>query len=293
MLPKEIIKKIQQIQIRTSRVVNDLFAGEYVSVFKGRGIEFDEVREYQPGDEIRTIDWNVTARMGRPFVKKYVEERELTVMLVVDVSGSEEFGSAANFKREIASEIAAVLAFSAIRNKDRVGLIAFTDEVEKFVPPKKGRRHVLRLIREVLYFQPVRRGTKISAALEYLSKVTTRRAVVFVISDFADAGYERDLRIASRRHDIIAVTVRDPRESDFPEIGFIELQDAETGERMLVDSRSPVFSANLHALTEKEDGRRRSLFRSASVDEISVTTDKPYIRDLLKFFRMRERRMRH
>ena len=293
MLPKEIIKKIQQIQIRTSRVVNDLFAGEYVSVFKGRGIEFDEVREYQPGDEIRTIDWNVTARMGRPFIKKYVEERELTVMLLVDVSGSEEFGSAANFKREIASEIAAVLAFSAIRNKDRVGLIAFTDEVEKFVPPKKGRRHVLRLIREVLYFQPARRGTKISAALEYLSKVTTRRAVVFVISDFTDVGYERDLRIASRRHDIIAVTVRDPRESDFPEIGFIELQDAETGERMLVDSRSPVFSANLHALTENEDGRRRSLFRSASVDEISVTTDKPYIHDLLKFFRMRERRMRY
>jgi len=273
--------------------VNDLFAGEYVSVFKGRGIEFDEVREYQPGDEIRTIDWNVTARMGRPFIKKYVEERELTVMLLVDVSGSEEFGSVVSFKREVASEIAAVLAFSAIRNKDRVGLIAFTDEVEKFVPPKKGRRHVLRLIREVLYFQPVRRGTKISVALEYLSKVTTRRAVVFVISDFADAGYERDLRIASRRHDIIAVTVRDPRESDFPEIGFVELEDAETGERMLVDSRSPVFSANLHALTEKEDGRRRSLFRSASVDEISVTTDKPYIRDLLKFFRMRERRMRH
>jgi len=293
MLPKEIIKKIQQIQIRTSRVVNDLFAGEYVSVFKGRGIEFDEVREYQPGDEIRTIDWNVTARMGRPFIKKYVEERELTVMLLVDVSGSEEFGSVVSFKREVASEIAAVLAFSAIRNKDRVGLIAFTDEVEKFVPPKKGRRHVLRLIREALYFQPRRKGTKTSAALEYLSKVTTRRAVVFVISDFADTGYERDLRIASRRHDIIAVTVRDPRERDFPEIGFVELEDAETGERMLVDSRSPVFTANLQALAANEDGRRRSLFRSAKVDEISVTTDKPYIYDLLKFFRMRERRMQY
>ena len=293
MLPKEIIKKIQQIQIRTSRVVNDLFAGEYVSVFKGRGMEFDEVREYQPGDEIRSIDWNVTARMGRPFVKKFVEERELTVMLLVDVSGSEEFGSVASFKREIASELAAVLAFSAIRNKDRVGLIVFTDEVEKFVPPKKGRRHVLRLIREVLYFKPRRRGTKIAAALEYLSKVTSRRAVVFVISDFADSGFERDLRIASRRHDIIAITVRDPRERDFPEVGFIELEDAETGERMLVDSRGVMFGANLRALADSRDNSRKTLFRSADVDEISVTTDRPYIHDLLKFFRMRERRMRY
>jgi uncharacterized protein (DUF58 family) len=293
MLPKEIIKKIQQIQIRTSRVVNDLFAGEYVSVFKGHGMEFDEVREYQPGDEIRSIDWNVTARMGRPFVKKFVEERELTVMLLVDVSGSEEFGSVASFKREIASELAAVLAFSAIRNKDRVGLIVFTDKVEKFVPPKKGRRHVLRLIREVLYFKPRRRGTKIAAALEYLSKVTSRRAVVFVISDFADSGFERDLRIASRRHDIIAVTVRDPRERDFPEVGFIELEDAETGERMLVDSRGVMFGANLRALADSRDNSRKTLFRSADVDEISVTTDRPYIHALLKFFRMRERRMRH
>ena len=292
MLPKEIIKKIQQIQIRTNRVVNDLFAGEYVSVFKGRGIEFEEVREYQPGDEIRTIDWNVTARMGRPFVKKFVEERELTVMLLVDVSGSEEFGSAGSFKREIASELAAVLAFSAIRNKDRVGLIAFTDEVEKFVPPKKGRRHVLRLIREVLYFQPARRGTNISAALEYLLKVTTRRAVVFVISDFADAGYDRDLKIASRRHDIVAVTVTDPREREFPSLGFVELQDAETGERMLVDSRRQSFRASFQALAQKAASDRKSLFRSAEVDEIIVTTDKPYIHDLLKFFRMRERRMR-
>jgi uncharacterized protein (DUF58 family) len=293
MLPKEIIKKIQQIQIRTSRVVNDLFAGEYVSVFKGRGIEFEEVREYQPGDEIRTIDWNVTARMGRPYVKKFVEERELTVMLLVDLSGSEEFGSTRSFKREIASELAAVLAFSAIRNKDRVGLIVFTDEIEKFVPPKKGRRHVLRLIREVLYFQPKRRGTNLSAALEYLSKVTNRRAVVFAISDFADTGYERALRIASKRHDIIAVTIGDPRERDIPALGFIELQDAETGERMLVDSRSRFFRDSFHSLALKAADDRKSLFRSANVDEIAVTTDKPYIGDLLKFFRMRERRMRY
>jgi uncharacterized protein (DUF58 family) len=292
MLPKEIIKKIQQIQIRTSRVVNDLFAGEYVSVFKGRGIEFEEVREYQPGDEIRSIDWNVTARMGRPYIKKFVEERELTVILLVDVSGSEEFGSARSFKREIASELAAVLAFSAIRNKDRVGLIAFTDEIEKFVPPKKGRRHVLRLIREVLYFQPRRRGTNVAAAIEYLSKVTTRRAVVFLISDFADSGFDRALKVASRRHDIIAVTIRDPRESEFPALGFVELEDAETGERMLVDSRSGSFREAFSSLARKGEGARKTLFRSAGVDEIAVATDRPYFQDLLKFFRMRERRMR-
>jgi uncharacterized protein (DUF58 family) len=292
MLPKEIIKKIQQIQIRTNRVVSDLFAGEYVSVFKGRGIEFEEVREYQPGDEIRTIDWNVTARMGRPYIKKFVEERELTVMLLVDVSGSEEFGSAKSFKREIASELAAVLAFSAIRNKDRVGLIAFTDEIEKFVPPKKGRRHVLRLIREVLYFQPRRRGTNVAAAIEYLSKVTTRRAVVFLISDFADSGFDRALKVASRRHDIIAVTIRDPRESEFPALGFVELEDAETGERMLVDSRSGSFREAFSSLARKGEGARKTLFRSAGVDEIAVATDRPYFQDLLKFFRMRERRMR-
>jgi uncharacterized protein (DUF58 family) len=292
MLPKEIIKKIQQIQIRTNRVVSDLFAGEYVSVFKGRGIEFEEVREYQPGDEIRSIDWNVTARMGRPYIKKFVEERELTVILLVDVSGSEEFGSARSFKREIASELAAVLAFSAIRNKDRVGLIAFTDKIEKFVPPKKGRRHVLRLIREVLYFQPSRRGTSVAAAIEYLSKVTTRRAVVFLISDFADFGFDRALKVASRRHDIIAVTIRDPRESDFPPLGFVELEDAETGERMLVDSRSGSFREAFSSLARKGEGARKTLFRSADVDEITVATDRPYFQDLLKFFRMRERRMR-
>ncbi len=292
MLPKEIIRKIQQIQIRTSRIVNDLFAGEYVSVFKGRGMEFEEVREYQPGDEIRAIDWNVTARMGRPFVKKFVEERELTVMLLVDVSGSQEFGSAAAFKREIAGELAAVLAFSAIRNKDRVGLLAFTGEIEKFVPPKKGSRHVLRLIREVLYFKPRGRRTNISTALEYLSKVTRRRAVAFVISDFSDSGYERALRIASQRHDIIALSISDPRESVFPSLGFVELEDAESGERMLVDARGRAFASAFGDLARNAETARRSLFRSAGVDEIAVTTDKPYIHDLLKFFRMRERRMR-
>ncbi len=292
MIPKEIIKKIQRIQIYTNRMVSDVFAGEYQSVFKGRGMEFDEVREYQPGDEVRDIDWNVTARMGRPFIKKFVEERELTVMLLVDASASSRFGTRRRFKSELAAELCAVLAFSAIRNKDRVGLIVFTDRIEKFVPPGKGSRHVLRVIREVLYFQPEGKGTDITLALDYLSKVTTRQTVSFLVSDFEAAGYAKALRIANKRHDLISVMISDPREEKLPRVGFIRLQDAESGEEILVDSRD----RNLHRLYREENLKRKEetlkIFRSSGVDCIQVSTDQPYVAELMGFFRRRERRFR-
>jgi len=215
-IPKELLKQIRRIQIRTSHLVNDVLAGQYESVFKGQGMEFKEVREYQPGDDIRSIDWNVTARTGRPFVKLFTEERELTVMLVVDVSGSGIFGSQEKLKNEMAAELCALLAFSAIKNNDKVGLIMFTGDVEKYVPPKKGRPHVLRVIREVLYYEPVNRGTDLVAALEFLNRVTTRRCVVFLVSDFMAEGYEKVLRVVSKRHDVIAVTITDPREEALP-----------------------------------------------------------------------------
>ena len=231
MIPKEILKKVRQIQIRTRSVVSDMFAGQYHSVFKGQGMEFQEVREYAPGDEIRSIDWNVTARMGHPFIKKYREERELTVMLLVDISGSQSFGSGAQFKKDLAAELAAVLAFAAIQNNDRVGLILFTDQIEHYVPPKKGPRHVLRVIRDVLYFEPKHRGTAIGPALDYLNKVAHRKTVTFVISDFLDDNFKRALSVTARRHDLISIVTRDPRESEWPDAGIIEWQDAETGRR--------------------------------------------------------------
>lgn len=290
MIPKEILKQVRRIQILTSRMVNDVMAGEYHSTFKGRGMEFDEVREYSPGDEIRSIDWNVTARTGTPYVKKYVEERELTVMLLVDASSSGGFGSVAKTKSEIAAEMCAVLAFSAIKNNDKVGLIIFTDQIEKFVPPKKGRSHVLRVIREVLYYKPKGRGTNIAGALEYLKKVTHRKTVAFLVSDFLAENYQRPLSIANKGHDLVAITVTDPREIDLPNIGFIELEDAETGEVVLVDTRDPAFRERFTGLTSDKMREREKLFRSSGVDSIDVRTDKPYVEPLRRFFRMRERR---
>ena len=239
MIPREIFKKVRQIEIRTNREVTDVLGGQYHSVFKGRGMEFEEVREYLPGDEVRSIDWNVTARFGHPFIKKFKEERELTVMLVVDVSASGQFGSVRQTKNELAAELAAVLAFSAIRNNDKVGLIMFTDRIEKFVPPKKGRRHVLRVVREILAFQPQGRGTDLQLALDYLNSVQSRRAVTFVVSDFQvtdEESVRKKLRVASKRHDVIALSLRDPREEELPAVGLLELRDAETGERALVDT---------------------------------------------------------
>lgn len=290
MIPKEILDKVQRIQIYTSHMVNNVFAGEYESVFKGRGMEFDEVREYQPGDEVRTIDWNVTARMDHPYVKRFVEERELTVMLLVDMSASGAFGTINRTKNELAAELGAVLAFSAIRNKDKVGLILFTDRIEKFIPPRKGTRHVLRVIRELLYFKPEGRGTDITCALEYLNKVTIRKSVSFVISDFLTTGFQKALQIANKRHDVISVLVEDPREREFPAAGIIELEDLEKGESILVDTRDTAVRHEYTLLTNKQRTDTLSLFRKAGVDCIEVNTKGPYTEALVKFFRMRERR---
>lgn len=290
MIPKEILKKVRRIQITTSRMVNDVFAGQYLSVFKGRGMEFDEVREYQPGDEVRDIDWNVTARMGRPFVKKFMEERELTVMLLVDMSASSRFGTRRRFKNELAAELCSVLAFSAIRNKDKVGLIIFTDRIEKFIPPGKGSRHVLRVIREVLYFQPRGKKTDITAALDYLNQVTRRKTVTFLVSDFETSGFDRALKVANKRHDLIAVTITDPRERDLPDVGLIRLRDAETGEEMLVDTSSPDLRKLFRERSRRDEEELIRLFRVHNIDHIRLTTDRPYEKELLRFFRRRERK---
>ena len=290
MISKDIVKKIQQIQIHTRRLVNEAFVGEYHSVFKGRGMEFDEVREYQPGDEIRTIDWNVTARMGRPFIKRYVEERELTVMLLVDVSASGNFGSIKHLKNEVATEICAILAFSAIKNNDKVGMIMFTDKIEKFIPPKKGPKHVLRVIRELLCSQPTGKGTNISVALEYLNKITHRRTISFVVSDFIANDYSHAVRIANKRHDMIAITIADPREQELPNVGFIELRDAESGEILLLDTADSLARKEFGALNNRRRQEQSRLFRSMGVDEILINTNRHHVEPIVRFFRMREKR---
>ncbi|MEE4311328.1 MAG: DUF58 domain-containing protein [candidate division KSB1 bacterium] len=292
MIPKEILKKVKRIEIATRGLVNDVFSGEYHSVFKGRGMEFSEVREYQLGDDIRSIDWNVTARMGHPYVKVFEEERELTVMLLVDVSSSGNFGTVERMKGEIAIEICALLAFSAIKNNDKVGLIIFTDTVEKFVPPKKGKSHVLRVLRELLYHEPRGSKTNISEALEYFSRVTKRRSVVFLVSDFISENYEKALQIANKRHDIVAITVTDPRELELPDVGFIELEDAETGEIFTVDTSYSGIRGMFREQTSDVVMKRTKLFQSMNVDHIDIKTDQSYIDPLIRFFRMRAKRFR-
>ena len=287
---KEILKKIQRIEIFTNRLVNTVFAGEYESVFKGQGITFDEVREYQVGDEIRTIDWNVTARMGQAYIKKYVEERELVMMLVVDMSASTSFGSIAETKAEIAAEIAALLAFSAIKNNDKVGLICFTDTVEHFVAPRKGKRHVLRVVRDILRFQPEQSGTNIETALTFVDKVLKPHSVVFLISDFKDTGYEKQLRLSSKRHSLIAITLQDRRELELPDVGLIELEDAESGETMVVDTRSEEARHLYTELNQRADAERRQVFRANQVDAIDIRTDESYVKPLIRFFRQRAAR---
>jgi len=290
MIPKELAKKIRLIQISTSKAVNDVLAGEYESVFKGRGMEFDEVREYQPGDDVRTIDWNVTARTGKPFVKRFREERELTVMFLVDLSASGSFGSVRQLKNEMAAEVCALLAFAATKNNDKVGLIVFTDHVEMFIPPKKGSRHVLRVIREILSFQPGRAGTDIAQALDYVGRVQAKRAVVFLISDFQAEGFERALRVLGRRHDMIAVTIGDPRELSLPDVGLLELEDAETGEVVLIDTGDPEVRRQYERLGRETASKLAGIFRSMGVDQIEIRTGRDYVRDLIKFFKKRERR---
>ena len=288
MIPKEIFKKVRQIEIKTRGLVNEVFSGEYHSAFKGRGMEFAEVREYQPGDDIRTIDWNVSARQRKPFVKVFEEERELTVMLIVDISQSSQFGSSERMKGEIAVELAALLAFSAIKNNDKVGLILFTEKIELYIPPQKGKQHVLRVIRELLYFKPSGTGTDLNAALEYLNRVTKRKATCFIISDFISDDFKKSLQIVNKRHDMIAIHIRDPREISLPNVGLIEFEDAETGEVVLLDTSDGMFQDMFSESNEKDDIEKIEFFKQIGVDLINIRTDKSYIDPIVRFFRSRE-----
>jgi uncharacterized protein (DUF58 family) len=292
MLPSETLRQAKRIQIRTRRLVDGLFAGPYHSVFKGHGIEFAEVREYIPGDDVRMIDWNVTARLGHPFVKRYVEERELTVMLLVDVSASGRFGSVARQKTEIAIELAALLALAASRNHDRVGLILFSDRIERFVAPQKGKNRALRLIYETLALAPQGRGTDLAGALDYLHRVTPRRAVVFVISDFLASDYERQIRLIHRRHDLVPICIADRREQELPDVGLLALADLETGQPVLVDTGSARVRAFYKAQWLERQSALRRLFQRLGLDLIEVTTDQSYVQALLRFFHLREQRLR-
>lgn len=292
MLPREVLRQIRHLHLFARKAVEDLLGGEYRSVFKGMGIAFEEVREYQPGDDVRTIDWNVTARMGHPYIKRFVEERELTLILMVDVSGSQKFGTHYQQKREVAAELAALLAFSAVSNNDKVGLVAFSDGVEKYLPPRKGTRHVLRLIRDILYFEPARPGTSLREGLDFLNRVQHRRAIVFLLSDFLDHGYERLLRRTGRHHDLVLVRIADAREQELPAAGLVELEDAETGRQQLVDTSSPAVRAAYSRAAVERRAELRQLADSARIDLIEVTTDGRHLDALVRFFELRERRLR-
>ena len=302
MLPKDLFQKVRRIQIITSRLVTDVFAGQYHSVFKGQGIEFEEVREYQLGDDVRSIDWNVTARTGKVHSKKFIEERELTVMLLVDASLSCRFATVNALKSQLAAEIAAVLAFSAIRNNDKVGLIIFTDRVEKFIPPRKGMQNVLRVIREVLYFQPEHHSTDMTQALEFLSQVTTRRTVAFLISDFFESaanfsgrtsngtGLKKAMAIANKRHDLIAITLNDPREVQLTDCGMVLLEDAETSAGVLVDTSDPKVRSDYHRQAINRLETRHRFFHTIGVDYMNISTDQPYTNEMVRFFLTRRKR---
>jgi uncharacterized protein (DUF58 family) len=290
MLSPEVLRQIRRLQLRARRIVDNLLGGEYHSVFKGMGIAFEEVREYQPGDDVRTIDWNVTARMGRPFIKRFIEERELTVMLVLDCSSSQEFGTQRQAKREVAAELAAVIAFSAISNNDKVGLIAISDRVELFLPPRKGTRRVLRLIRDVLSYEPNQRGTCLRAGLDFLNRVLRRRAIVFLLSDFLDQGYEASLKRTGRRHDLIAVRIGDPCEDELPSVGLLEVEDTETGRRLLIDTSSRAVREAYARAAQQRQEKFRQAARAAHVDLVEVSTAGGHFDELVRFFKQRERR---
>jgi uncharacterized protein (DUF58 family) len=289
MLSRERLRQVRRLQLQARRAVEDQLGGSYRSVFKGAGIAFEEVREYQPGDDIRAIDWNVTARMGHPFVKRFVEERELTVMMVVDGSASQAFGTGIQQKREAAAELAAVVAFSAIANNDRVGLLHFTDRVERIVPPRKGGRHVLRLLRELLFFQPQGRGTKIKEALRVVNRVLHRRALLFLFSDFLDRDYEPALKRTGRRHDLIAVALSDPRELEMPNVGLLQLEDVEEGKMVLLDTSSKAVREAFVQRNQDRQERLRQLARSGRIGLIEVSTDGGGLDALARFFRLRQR----
>ncbi len=288
---QEILRKIRALEIKTRGLVDAAFAGDYHSVFKGRGMNFEDVREYQPGDEIRSIDWNVTARLGSPFVKKFTEERELTVMLIVDVSASGNFGSTSQSKRELAAEVACLLAFSAIRNNDKVGLLLFSDRLELFIPPKKGRSHTLRIIREILFFEPAGRGTDAAAALDHLNNIVTRRAVVFLISDFQAPDFSRELAVTARRHDLIAIRIRDERETALPNIGILTLEDAETGDQIEINTADRNVRSRFTALAEAQQAELKRVLRQNRIDRIDLRTGDDYLPALRAFFKSRERRV--
>jgi len=290
MIPRQILQKVKRIEIRTRGLVNDLFGGEYHSVFKGRGMTFSEVREYQPGDDIRLIDWNVTARTGSPFIKIFEEERELTVYLLVDISASGEFGSGQQLKQEIGAEIAAVLGFSAIKNNDKVGLILFSDEIEKYVVPKKGKSHVLRVVRELLYTVPERTGTSLKNALDYLLKVAKRKSVVFIISDFLDQEYWSSLKVVNRKHDVIGIHLYDPAETNMPDMGLAKVEDPETGESFWVDTSSKDAQDRLRKEIQTRQEKFKKDAQKIGFDMIPIATDQDYVEPLMSFFRMREKR---
>ncbi len=293
MLPADVLRQVRRLHLRARRLVQTLLGGEYHSAFKGAGLSFEEVREYQPGDDVRTIDWNVTARTGHPFIKRFVEERELTLFLVVDVSASTRFGTGLHTKRAAAAELAALLALCAVSNNDRVGLVGFTSEVERFVPPNKGPRHVLRLLRDILAFEPQKTGTDLAAALDYVTKVQRRRAIVFVLGDFHGHGYEKSFRRAARKHDVIAIRTTDPRELDWPAVGLVRLEDAETGHQVLVDTADRGVRERFERQARERDGEFVRLARGSQADVIEVGTDGNHFDALLGFFRKRERRRRH
>jgi uncharacterized protein (DUF58 family) len=291
-VPPEVMRQVRLLELRTRGLVNSLFSGEYRSVFKGQGMEFSEVREYQAGDEVRSIDWNVTARMNRPFVKRYIEERELTVMLAVDLSGSERFGTRRRFKSELASELAAVLAMTAIRNNDRVGIMLFTDRIEHVVPPRKGRRHALRLIRDLLVFEPEGRGTDIAGVTDYLNKMLAHKTIIFLVSDFVAENVERPLKLLAQRHDVVAVSVEDPSELELPDIGLARLTDPETGDVVDVDTSDPDVRAAYAESVEADRDARKKLLRRLAIDEVPVRTDGSIVEPLFRFFRTRETKSR-
>jgi len=290
MLSEELRHQIKQIHISTSYLVNDAMAGEYASAFKGRGMEFEEVREYQPGDDVRNIDWKVTARTGKPFVKEHREERELTIFLMVDLSASGHFGSDLKLKKELMAEVAAILAFLASRNNDKLGMMIFTTEVERFIPPKKGRSHVWRVIQEILTFEPKHKGTNLEGALEYAGHLLRKKTVLFLLSDFIAQGYEQALTLASKRHDITAVRVRDPREEELPNVGMICLEDAETGEEMLVDTSDKRVREHFRKQSEEMYAQTEQLLRRAGIREVQIRTDSSPIKPLMQYFRQRDRK---
>ncbi|MDP8299535.1 MAG: DUF58 domain-containing protein, partial [Candidatus Tantalella remota] len=287
MIPKEILQKIRRIQISTAKKATDVFAGEYKSVFKGRGLEFVEVREYLPGDEVRSIDWNVTARMGRPFIKKFIEERELTIMLLLDASRSSCFGTVNSLKKDLAAEVCAVLAASATKNNDKVGLIIFTDRVEKYLPPRKGTRHVFKVIREALYHRPEGRGTDIPLCLEYLDRVTSKSTVTFIISDFYARDLKKSLSIAGKRHDVVGVHISDPRDILMPDVGVVKLDDSETGRSYFLDTSDPEFREEYARKAREKTEERKKLFYSVKMDRVVVNTAEPYEEALIEFFKKR------